>query len=108
VHYPALVRKRRGERERVRADGCAHRVRHGRVEPQRLAEDRVEQREAVERCERVRIEWVVALRLGRQGVRAALGAQRGLDIGVQGEPVERPREQRRRRLMPREQECRDL
>jgi hypothetical protein len=108
VHHAALVRERRGERERVRADGGAHRVRHGRVEPQRLAEDRVEQREAVERCERVRIEWVVALRLGRQGVRAALRTQRGLDVGMQGEPVECPREQRRGRLVPREQERRDL
>jgi hypothetical protein len=99
---PSPVRGGRRTAQRAGAGGDARGDGHGRVQAQRLAQHRVEQRE------RVHGERRVPRRARGQPVRAALGAQRRLHVRPLCEREDRPGEQRRRRLVPRNEKRRDF
>jgi hypothetical protein len=85
-----LVHERPRERDRRVLRRHASRVLHGRVHAQALAHDRIEQRELVQRGERVRVERCVVRGGGRERERAKLGPQLRLDVRVLRELEERP------------------
>jgi hypothetical protein len=78
------------ERERVVARRRANRARDGRVQAQRLAHDRVEEGQAFERGLRRRVEQRFPGRAGGEQVRAAVGANSGLDVRLLGKRGESP------------------
>jgi hypothetical protein len=98
----------RRERDIVVACGRARRREDRPVQTQRLAHDRVEERQLVERAQHVRVEGRVLRGGGGERQRVALGAEAGLSVRARGELEQDPREDGRRRLVPGEDERRDL
>jgi hypothetical protein len=100
--------ERRTEREDVVTRRGAPDAVHGCVQAQRFADDRVEEGQAVDRRELLRVEGRVAARTRWQRAAAALRAQRRLEVGPLREREQNPGEQSRRRLVAGYQERGDF